>query len=784
MSGGTGILEVTADHLHELPQLKEQASKVLESTLSFGVGRNLHEAQRALEFALHHADDIQLFTEELNQDLHNLADSAQSEKVFKSLLKEEPPLNKPAAGGGMTGPSMATPAAPEAPVKEGSEHSENEALASMLDSQPSPAQPPDLAGEFSQLATESEGREQSQKQAQAQQVQQQESSEDLRGEIVKTLKEFQELGPLWEQLKEAQPEAYKNLEAVIQVMVEMARNLFGENERPIQKSEGAVLLDLDHDDIEQDFLDDSGDDVFDLPTSLHKAWPTEAESKANAEADAVLKDYIEEHGQPFDNPDLLHWKATTANSGPKLQAEHANWERNAAIDRVGARIPLDSSNFRAELLNTPPDIQHEGSNIQFRYNRQAPNGHTQLFAFANNDPYFAHRFTIHPDGNVTGTHAGLTEHLKGFYSNPENRHFIKSELHTTVEGFLQQLKGLPKDGPHRGKLITQHMNHGPFLQSLQTHPQGKQIHQMLTQFLNSKANAGPGGAAKLIAKKDLMPGGKGDNQPDSKFDANQLKTGIETEQEEHGLDVARAKEVAKDHLMEDSEYYKKAWPKDDYENQINANVGAVAMDSLEEQGFKPTDDKPALYMEGGMKSKWFIPGLGESRYTRKEAGNRMVEGECPFCGGGHTGVGDSWCENCDPKRTHGWNQVDRLVAHGANRINTGEDISDSVYDVPTKETVGVPTPDKEAWARSPILKRKMTKAVHALEAGKTGRHQVILPIGSQLDSGPNASRNVGKIKVQDKQSGKSKWRSVRAGQVMDPEGNPTSSRNPSGGIKK
>ena len=78
-----------------------------------------------------------------------------------------------------------------------------------------------------------------------------------------------------------------------------------------------------------------------------------------------------------------------------------------------------------------------------------------------------------------------------------------------------------------------------------------------------------------------------------------------------------------------------------------------------------------------------------------------------------------------------------------------------------------------------INAKTMDKA--ALEPGKTGRHQVVLPVGSQKDASANASRDVGKLKVADPATGLTKWRSVRAGQVMSPDGTPTSSRNPSGG---
>lgn len=56
--------------------------------------------------------------------------------------------------------------------------------------------------------------------------------------------------------------------------------------------------------------------------------------------------------------------------------------------------------------------------------------------------------------------------------------------------------------------------------------------------------------------EDKLPGGKGDNRPDSDFDAKWLAAGIKVESE-HTEDPAVAKEIAKDHLTEDPLYYKK-----------------------------------------------------------------------------------------------------------------------------------------------------------------------------------------------------------------------------------
>lgn len=75
-------------------------------------------------------------------------------------------------------------------------------------------------------------------------------------------------------------------------------------------------------------------------------------------------------------------------------------------------------------------------------------------------------------------------------------------LHNTLEGFMGELKALPKGSAQRGKFITSHMSHPPFLSALQQHPQGKSMHQHLMGYLNSPANAGPGNA--VVTVKSLL----------------------------------------------------------------------------------------------------------------------------------------------------------------------------------------------------------------------------------------------------------------------------------------
>ena len=60
----------------------------------------------------------------------------------------------------------------------------------------------------------------------------------------------------------------------------------------------------------------------------------------------------------------------------------------------------------------------------------------------------------------------------------------------------------------------------------------------------------------ILKNKEILSGGLGDNKLDSDFDAKQLQAGIKVERE-HTNDPKKAKEIAKDHLSEDPDYYKK-----------------------------------------------------------------------------------------------------------------------------------------------------------------------------------------------------------------------------------
>lgn len=260
-----------------------------------------------------------------------------------------------------------------------------------------------------------------------------------------------------------------------------------------------------------------------------------------------------------------------------------NQNRNVnTYDILGARdsnSPLDSPNFGYEIQNQfpIPDFMHQKGGASFTWDEAYPGEHPEKGKWV------------------------IREYRGGH--NPRVWAPLANGEAVTYHGPQPWYDGLTPEAEEERK-------------------------QALAAHLKRYLLANPNVYKSELQKADLMPGGKGDNKPDSDFDPEQLSTGVKREMEEHGLDEARAKEIAKDHLTENPQYY------------------------------------------------------------------------------------------------------------------------------------------------------SMEKA--ALQPSKTGRHNVVLPVGSQIDAGPSADHEAGKIKVRNPEDGKTKWRSVRAGVVMAPDGSPTSSRNPGG----
>lgn len=62
---------------------------------------------------------------------------------------------------------------------------------------------------------------------------------------------------------------------------------------------------------------------------------------------------------------------------------------------------------------------------------------------------------------------------------------------------------------------------------------------------------------KIIKEREKLKGGQGDNRPDADFDPKQLAVGVKDETGEHTPSKQIGKEIAKDHLTKDPDYYRK-----------------------------------------------------------------------------------------------------------------------------------------------------------------------------------------------------------------------------------
>lgn len=81
-------------------------------------------------------------------------------------------------------------------------------------------------------------------------------------------------------------------------------------------------------------------------------------------------------------------------------------------------------------------------------------------------------------------------------------------------------------------------------------------------------------AAGLAAEQvDKLPGGQADNAPDSRFNPEALAKGKAHEME-HTNDPDIAEELAKDHLIEDPNYYEKLDKIEAVDEDLVENMGA------------------------------------------------------------------------------------------------------------------------------------------------------------------------------------------------------------------
>jgi hypothetical protein len=165
----------------------------------------------------------------------------------------------------------------------------------------------------------------------------------------------------------------------------------------------------------------------------------------------------------------------------------------------------------------------------------------------------------------------------------------------------------PNPSPMRGGSepgFQRHPGGGGLERAPMIRPQGKPKPSGFLPVVNL-----PGPDSVLKATKELLPGGRADGLPDSDFDSEDLKTGEELEMWEHGVDKGTAREITKDHLVDDPKFY--AGLDSDYDQH------ELGLGIKHEEG----DDKTA------MKRAERMLDTDPHYYTKRESGEEVPNKE-------------------------------------------------------------------------------------------------------------------------------------------------------------
>lgn len=125
---------------------------------------------------------------------------------------------------------------------------------------------------------------------------------------------------------------------------------------------------------------------------------------------------------------------------------------------------------------------------------------------------------------------------------------------------------------------------------------------------------------KILKEREKLKGGAGDNRPDGTFDPKQLAIGIGDETGEHTPDKVIGKEIAKDHLTQDPDYYRKLKAAGLEELQEVKDYNHKQFTEwLADKLKKETDNEDRLLVEAKL-----------SKYWKKRAARRAKNAERPW----------------------------------------------------------------------------------------------------------------------------------------------------------
>ena len=231
MGGDEGALEIPADHLDELPAMREQYGEKVNATVSVGVGLKISEAAKALVVAkLQGKDRVVFFSEECDTIIEKAkahAEKTEEQKINDEYLTDSN-LNKAAPAmnpGAFTGVSSPSGATVDKPTKSQGDHEEGQTLYDQLDSEdaPKPAEATHAASDFEQQLHDEawKGHDEDMQNDSKKSG----NLEKVKAQIVQAMQVLKVQQPVLDQIKQASPQTYQAMLALTSAVVGMAREL-------------------------------------------------------------------------------------------------------------------------------------------------------------------------------------------------------------------------------------------------------------------------------------------------------------------------------------------------------------------------------------------------------------------------------------------------------------------------------------------------------------------------------------------------------------------------------
>lgn len=229
MGGDEGRAEVAADHIGELPAIREQYAGKVGSTVSVGVGMKLSEAEKALIAAkLKGEDQIVFFSDECDELIARArakGEQTEEDKIADQYLGKAAPAMNQGDGAGFAGATRPSAPTVDAPVATQGDSDEMASLNAVLGDENAPAPPEqthaakDFERQLHDEAWKGEEEDMSSDADKAQRLDQ------VKAQVVQALQTLKVQAPMMEQLKQVAPQAYQAMVALTQSVVGMAREL-------------------------------------------------------------------------------------------------------------------------------------------------------------------------------------------------------------------------------------------------------------------------------------------------------------------------------------------------------------------------------------------------------------------------------------------------------------------------------------------------------------------------------------------------------------------------------